>query len=298
VTEVPAGELLVLDGGPLTTVQDLGRPGHAHEGVPPSGAADRCAHGLANRLVGNPTTEATLEITFGGLRLRLTGGGTRHVALTGAPGPLVVGGRAAPIYRAVAVRPGELVAVGPPVAGLRSYLAVAGGIATAPELGSRSSDLLSGLGPPPLHAGAILAVGPAAVTPAADVVPVPDLGGDAELRFTRGPRDDWLSPDAWELVVSTPWRVAGASNRVGLRLEGPPLRDTAGGELAPEGIVTGAVQVPPGGRPIIFLNDHPVTGGYPVVAVIDDDSLPAAAQARPGTVVRLLPARSGYRWVG
>jgi biotin-dependent carboxylase-like uncharacterized protein len=289
--------LEVLASGLLTTVQDRGRPGHAHEGVPPSGAADGPAHALANRLVGNPAAGAALEVTFGGLRVRLAGAATRHVALTGAPASMTVGGRPAPLFAPVAVRPGQVVELGTPATGLRSYLAVAGGVAVAAELGSRSSDLLSGLGPPPLAAGDTLPLGPPGPAPAVDAVPPP--AAPERIRLAPGPRDDWLSAEGWAALTGAEWTVTAEADRVGVRLAGPALRLARAGEIAPEGIVTGSVQVPPAGAPIVFLTDHPVTGGYPVVAVVEEASLPAVAQARPGTRLRFgTTSRPALRSVG
>lgn len=289
------GWLLVRAAGPLSTVQDLGRPGHAHEGVPPSGALDRPSHRLANRLVGNPATAATLEVTLGGLAVTLGGDGpARSVALTGAPAPLRVGGRHAPLYAPVAVRPGETVELGLATHGLRCYLAVAGGIVVPAELGSRSADLLSGLGPPPLEPGTRLPLGdalaaPAAVDVAAAAGPPAPAAGIATVAVVPGPRSDRLGPGGWEALVAADWTVAPTSNRVGLRLTGPRLPVLAG-EVPPEGIATGALQLPPGGRPVVFLADHPVTGGYPVVAVVAGEvGLAALAQLRPGAAVRFAP---------
>lgn len=286
--------LEVLAAGALTTVQDAGRPGHAHEGVPPSGAADARSYALANRLVGNPAGEAALEVTLGGLRVRLAGGAIRHMAVAGAPAPLVVDGRPVPVLAPVAVRPGQVVELGLPPAGLRSYLAVAGGVDVAPELGSRSADVLSGLGPPPLQAGDVLPLGaPGPPPPAVDAAPPPAMPATVEL--LAGPRDDWLTDASWNALAAAAWTVSADSNRVGVRLAGPTLEIARRGELPPEGIVTGAVQVPPSGQPVVFLTDHPVTGGYPVVAVVDDDGLSVVAQARPGATLRLAVQRRAAR---
>ncbi len=278
--------LTVVEPGPLTTVQDRGRPGWAHIGVPPSGAFDRAAADLANRLVGNGADAAVLETTLRGPRLRLVGDTTVNVALTGAPAPLEVGGRAAPFAAAVALRPGAEVWVGQATSGMRSYLAVAGGVVVAAELGSRSTDLLGGLGPPALGAGAHLGVGvPARPVAWPDVAPTALAAPVTTLGITFGPRDDRLGPGGRDALVSTAWTVLADSDRVGVRLGGRAL-PVADAGLAPEGAVTGSIQVPPSGLPVVFGPDHPVTGGYPVVAVVDDDGLGALAQARPGTSIR------------
>lgn len=276
----------VLRTGVLATVQDLGRPGYAHLGVPHSGAADRPSLRLANRLVGNPEGHPALELTFGGTALRIRGGA--WIALTGAPAPLLVGGRLQGMNAPCHVPTGALVEVGVPVAGLRSYLAVRGGFWVEPVLGSRSTDLLSGLGPPPLAPGDLLPLGPVSGLSdlAVDVAPVRPLPGTPELRILPGPRADWFTPEALRTLTSEPYEVTAQSNRVGVRLRGPALARVRHEELPSEGMVTGALQVPPDGQPIIFLADHPVTGGYPVIAVITTADLSQAAQLRPGTPVR------------
>lgn len=288
----PAGGVLeVVRAGALTTVQDLGRAGLAHLGVPRSGALDLPAHRLANRLVGNPPGAASLETTVTGCAVRVRAGRPVTAAVTGAPCPVRIDGRPAPWGAAVRVPDGAVLEAGAARAGVRCYLAVAGGIAVEPVLGSRSTDLLSGLGPEPLSDGALLPVGPARrEAPPVDAVPAPGPpAGRLVLPLVPGPRDDWFTPDASRLLAEGTWRVSAASNRVGLRTEGPALERARGGELPSEGMVTGAVQVPPDGRPVVFLADHPTTGGYPVVGVVPGEALAAAAQAPPGLPVRFVP---------
>jgi biotin-dependent carboxylase-like uncharacterized protein len=282
--------LTVLASGPLTTVQDRGRPGWASIGVTRSGAADRQAAALANRLVGNDAAAAVLEVTVGGLQVRA--GRTLLVAVSGAPAPVTVDGRAAPFDAPLTLRPGQVLGLGNPAVGLRSYLAVRGGIGVPPVLGSRSTDTLSGLGPAPLRPGDVLPVGAlAADEPVVDVAPVRAPSSRPVLRVLPGPRRDWLAPAAWTALTAADWTVSPDSDRVGLRLAGPRLDRARTDELPSEGLVPGAVQVPPDGAPVLFLVDHPVTGGYPVLAVVTTDDLPAAAQLRPGDRVRFRPAR-------
>ena len=282
--------LTVLASGPLTTVQDRGRPGWASIGVTRSGAADRQAAALANRLVGNDAAAAVLEVTVGGLQVRA--GRTLLVAVSGAPAPVTVDGRAAPFDAPLTLRPGQVLGLGNPAVGLRSYLAVRGGIGVPPVLGSRSTDTLSGLGPAPLRPGDVLPVGAlAADEPVVDVAPVRAPSSRPVLRVLPGPRRDWLAPAAWTALTAEDWTVSPDSDRVGLRLAGPRLDRARTDELPSEGLVPGAVQVPPDGAPVLFLVDHPVTGGYPVLAVVTTDDLPAAAQLRPGDRVRFRPAR-------
>jgi biotin-dependent carboxylase-like uncharacterized protein len=278
--------LEIVRPGPLTTVQDLGRPGYAHLGVPPSGALDRPSAEAANRLVGNPITAALLEITLGGLTLRPST--DVEIALAGAPGPLRIAAEDAPVGEAITVRAGQLVEVGTASAGVRRYLAVRGGIEVAPVLGSRSRDTLSGLGPDPLRSGDLLPIGSAGgVREAIEDAPVE--GGPIMLRALLGPRDDWFTDPM--VLARGAYRTSPLSNRVGARLTGPALTRVNAAELPSEGLVTGAVQVPADGQPLIFLNDHPTTGGYPVIAVVEPADLPLIAQARPGTEVRFTLTR-------
>jgi biotin-dependent carboxylase-like uncharacterized protein len=274
----------VLAAGPLTTVQDLGRPGWAHLGVPPSGALDAGALRLANRLVGNPESAAGLEVTFGGLAVQPSA--PVWIALTGAPAALTVDGRPAALYAPVPVPAGARVVIGTPVEGVRSYLAGAGGIAVPPVLGSRATDVLSGLGPAPLSTGDCLPLGAATGPPSTvDSAPAwPPANGP--LRLYPGPRADWFTEGALELLTGNAYQVSVDSNRIGARLTGPVLHRRRTGELPSEGLVTGAVQIPASGQPVVFLADHPTTGGYPVIGVLDPRDLAAAAQARPGSHLR------------
>ena len=252
----------VVRAGALTTVQDLGRPGHAHLGVPRSGALDGPAAALVNRLVGNAPEAAVLETTLNGCAVRPRSAVT--VAVGGAPCRVRVDGRPVAWGAAVRVPAGALLDVGAAGSGVRSYVAVSGGIAVEPVLGSRSTDLLSGLGPPPLTDGTVLPLGrPTRLHARVDVAPQPAPPAELVLRVTPGPRDDWFTPAALRAFTSRAYRVSPASNRIGLRTEGPALERAVTRELPSEGVVLGAVQVPPDGRPVVFLADHPTTGGYP-----------------------------------
>lgn len=280
----------VVRAGALTTVQDLGRPGHAHLGVPRSGALDGPAAALVNRLVGNAPEAAVLETTLNGCAVRPRSAVT--VAVGGAPCRVRVDGRPVAWGAAVRVPAGALLDVGAAGSGVRSYVAVSGGIAVEPVLGSRSTDLLSGLGPPPLTDGTVLPLGrPTRLHARVDVAPQPAPPAELVLRVTPGPRDGWFTPAALRAFTSRAYRVSPASNRIGLRTEGPALERAVTRELPSEGVVLGAVQVPPDGRPVVFLADHPTTGGYPVIAVVRATDLPAAAQAVPGTPVRFVAVR-------
>lgn len=274
--------LTVVSPGPLTTVQDEGRRGQAALGIGRSGACDRASYRRANRLLGNQSGAAVLEVTFGGLVLRADAPVT--VVTTGAP---CAGGGAhdAPVTLPAG---GEL-RLGPPASGLRTYVAVRGGFAVDPVLGSRATDVLSGLGPPVLREGDVLPVGDACGdAPGVDVAPSagpPD--GEVQVRVLPGPRRDWFDDDAWALLTTQVYEVTSESNRVGVRLGGEPLERLREGELPSEGMVRGALQVPPSGLPVLFLADHPVTGGYPVIGYVVDDDVDRCGQLRPGQSLRL-----------
>ena len=283
--------LEVLDTGLLTLVQDLGRTGLASVGVGRSGAADRGAFRLGARLLAQPYSAAALEITFGGLSLRSRG--ELQIALTGAPAPATVDEHQVGYFAPITLADGQVLTLDMPPVGVRSYVSVRGGLDVPPVLGSRATDTLSGLGPRPIRAGDVLPVGPApAAFPNVDVAPTPALSAEILiLHALRGPRDDWLADVA--ALAETVWTVSSRSDRVGLRLEGKPLQRHAtrsGMELPSEGVVRGAIQVPPGGEPVIFMADHPVTGGYPVVAVLVDDDTDRAAQSVPGQQIRIVLA--------
>jgi len=283
--------LEILRTGPLAVVEDLGRAGLAHLGVGRSGAADRRAHTLANRLVANPDDRATVEVTFGGFAARVRGGDV-DIAVTGADSNPTVDGIMFGTNSIHHVRDGQVISLGTPSAGLRTYLAVRGGICVAPVLGSRSYDVMSAIGPSPLRAGDRLPIGEhTADYPELDQAPVAALTGTAvELLAVPGPRDDWLvDPDA---LVHTDWVASDHSDRVGMRLIGHPLQHRyPDRQLPSEGATRGAIQVPPNGLPVILGPDHPITGGYPVAGVVIDEDIDKLAQVRPGQHVRLHWAR-------
>jgi len=294
-----AGAIEVVRPGPLATVQDLGRPALGHLGVPRSGAADAASLRRANQLAGNPPGAAGLEFTLGRAVLRFSRdvlaavtGAAAAVTLASGPDQEPAG---VPFDAVFGVPAGGLLRIGAPAAGLRTYLAVRGGVDVPAVLGSRSADLLSGLGPAPLRAGDLLPLGSAGpagaiTTPAARPGPgrAAALTGPAALRVRPGPRDDWFAPGAIGLLCGADYIVTPASDRTGVRLDGRALPRARGrtGELASEGVVTGALQVPPDGSPILLLADHPVTGGYPVLAVVQSADIGLAAQLRPGHRVR------------
>jgi len=312
-----AGSLEVVSTGLQSLVQDLGRPGMGNLGVGSSGALDVPAARQANRLAGNSPGDAVVENLFGSLVLRARG--DQVLAVTGARVELDIApsGRRPAQDAPFALLDGETLSLGPATAGLRAYVAVRGGIELAAELGSRSSDTMSGLGPAPLAAGSVLPVGDAGSghvvgTPEPSVLRV-SPGETALLRITPGPRDDWFGQAGIDRLTGQDWVSGSASDRIGVRLELPaaeepapadgsssgtpiggltgppaPLERIRDGELQSEGTVAGALQVPPSGLPVLFLADHPVTGGYPVIAAVVPEDLPVAAQLPPGSTVRFV----------
>lgn len=273
-------------------VQDLGRPGHASLGVSASGAADRTALRDANRAVGNSPGAAVLE-SVGGTVLRFHGDGV--AAVTGAMDELTLtdaAGLARDIRHGApfAVVDGDELRLGPPTHGLRYVIAARGGIITPDALGSRASDTLAGLGPAALAAGDLVAIGadsPHAVDPhpLPRLLPAPD--DIVDLDITLGPRDDWFTPAALAALTGQEWEVTPRSDRVGIRLRGDtPLERARDGELPSAGAVTGAIQVPPDGQPVLFLPDHPLTGGYPIIAALTDRCVDLAGQLPPGARIR------------
>ena len=285
-----AAGVRVLAAGPLSTVQDLGRPGLASLGVAASGAMDRAALRLANRLVGNPESAAGIEVTLGGFRALAER--DLWIALSGASAAASVDGRVLPPGTAVRWPRGAELSVDGFDAGARAYLAVRGGVAGEEILGSRATDVMAGLGRV-LAPGDTLGVGErvAGPVPVLDLAPTPRAGGLIDVELLPGPRADWFSSEARETLFAATWLVSAEADRVGARLEGPSLERIVRDELPSEGMVPGALQVPPSARPTVLLADGPVTGGYPVIAVATEASLDVLAQAGPGTRVRFRHAR-------
>lgn len=276
--------LVVLAPGLQTLVQDRGRPGRSDIGVGPSGAFDRGALAAANRVVGNPPDAAGLEVLAGGLRLRAEQ--RVVVAVTGASGPLSCAGRPATANRAVVVDAGDELHLGSFTAGIRGYVAVAGGISLAPVLGSRSRDTLAQLGPEPITVGDRLPLGAAATEATSEEPAAPEVGTELRVTAIAGPRDDWFTAAALDTLFSAPWQVSPQSSRIGIRLTGPDLERAIVDELESEPVVRGSIQVTHEGQPVILGPDHPVTGGYPVIAVVADADTDRLAQVRPGNCVR------------
>jgi biotin-dependent carboxylase-like uncharacterized protein len=197
-----------------------------------------------------------------------------------------IDGREVGPFAVVAAPQGSVVRLGMPPTGLRSYVAVRGGVDVPAVLGSRSHDVMAGLGPAPLAAGVELGIGaPPADQPHVDHLPPGPVRDEVVLGVVRGPRDAWVA-DA-DLLVATSWTASERSNRVGMRLSGGRIEHVDPDKQLPsEGVYRGGIQVPPSGEPVLFLADHPVTGGYPVIAVVVDADVDRAAQVRPGQCVR------------
>lgn len=286
-TETETGLRVLATVFPIV-IEDEGRKGHTGQGVSASGALDIGAMRRANRAVGNPSAEPTLEITLGPVRLRADV--PMVLALTGA-GEARLEGQAIPRGTAFALDAGDEVMIAPPEAGMRSYLALRGGYDIAPVLGSCATDTLAQIGPDPVVTGSVLA--PAnrlagATQPAPPEPALPRPGETVLLPVTLGPRADWFTPDEIAKFLAQDWRVTPASSRVGIRLEGEALTRPDARELPSEGTETGAIQIPHAGQPVLFLADHPLTGGYPVIATLRPEALDLAGQIPPGACIRFV----------
>ncbi|MDX5630199.1 MULTISPECIES: 5-oxoprolinase/urea amidolyase family protein [unclassified Brenneria] len=298
--DAPQGKdvLEIVSPGLQSLLQDLGRPGLTGQGVSASGALDRGALRAANRAVGNPIGSACIEILHGGLSLVCRG--RALVAVTGARMPLILTTRDGASLPAEAWRPllledGDRLTLGVAQQGLRGYLAVRGGFAVEPVLGSLSRDTLAQLGPQPLSAGDRLAIGGVGARHAVSLSeePADDLPTSQQvvtLDVVMGPRSDWFTEQALRLLASQLWLVTPQSNRVGIRLSGEqPLTRSNQSELPSEGTSPGAIQVPASGQPVLFLADHPLTGGYPVIGAVASYHLDLAGQIPPGARIRFNP---------
>lgn len=280
--------VLVLEPGPQTTVQDLGRPGYLRYGIPPSGPIDRAALILANRLVGNPDGAAVLECTLAGPKLQMTD--ERVVAVTGAEMSVTVNGHEAPRWAAIRVVAGDVLRLGLSRRGLRAYLSVAGGIDVPPVLGSRSTYVrgrLGGYQGRALEPGDRLPLGRPSV-PLARIVgravraeAIPEHGGEVEVRVILGPQADRFTPDAIAAFLEGPYEMTGESDRMGARLKGPPITHTRGHDIISDGIPLGGVQVVGNGQPIILLVDRQSTGGYTKIATVCSFDVGKVGQMMP-----------------
>jgi antagonist of KipI len=281
--------LTIARPGMLTTVQDLGRWGHQGSGVPVAGPMDPYSHMLANRLVGNLTSAAALEITLIGPEL--TSNADVICAIAGADFKVTLDGEEAPLHYAFTLREGARLRFGERRAGARATLAIRGGIAVVPVLGSRSTSLSSHMGPfdgRALRAGDVLPIGPTAssgVSPVGSDVAgalLPLARGGAKLRVVPGPQKDMFPPASYDTLFASRFVVTPASNRMGYRLDGPPLAQAGKGDMLSDATPLGTIQVPGSGQPILLMADRQTTGGYPKIATVISADIPVAGQLAPG----------------
>ena len=286
--------LEVLVPGLRAVVQDAGRRDVAASGIPAAGPADPVSWALANALVANGAGSAVLEVTGGGTRLR--GLGPCHLAVAGAATAVRVDGREGTPGQLVPLAGGQVLELGVLRGGCRTYVSVAGGLLGPTMFESQSSDELCGLGPGPLGSGAHLHAGPWTPPLGDHLAPgaaseLPVAAGPVELRVLPGPHAERFAPGVLDRLAAAAFRVGSDSNRVGLRLRAERAVEwgTPGGELDSQPMVTGAVQLPPGGEPVVLLPDHATLGGYPVPAVVIAADHGLLGQCGPGTAVRLVP---------
>jgi biotin-dependent carboxylase-like uncharacterized protein len=284
--------LEILEPGMLTTVQDLGRLGSQRLGIPVSGAMDPFALRAANVLVGNEPGAACLEATIIGPRIAF--GGPAFVAIAGADLRPKVDGREVPCWEAILVGEGSVLEFGGSRWGARAYIAVAGGIAVEPWLGSRSTYLMAKVGGHEgraLQAGDRLPVGDGAIplrVAAGTRVPFdlrPPYTENPVVRVIWGPHSDRFTEGGKEAFLSGSYSITQTSNRMGYRLEGPKIEHTRGPDLISCGIPLGGIQVPGVGQPIILMADHQTTGGYTMIATVIQADIPLVAQCLPGNCV-------------
>jgi len=281
--------ITILDPGPQTTVQDLGRAGQMRYGIPPSGPIDRFAFVLANRLVGNPDAAAALECTLLGPRFEV--GAPGAIAVTGADMPVTVNGREAPGWATLPVAPGDVVKLGPARTGVRAYVAVSGGLDVPLVLGSRSTYLrgrMGGVEGRALKKGDVLTVFPAGPARPRRVErqAIPAYTGEPTIRVVLGPQADRFTEDGIRALLRGPYEVLPQSDRMGARLRGPKIEHARGHDIISDGIALGSIQVPGDGQPIVLLGDRQSTGGYTKVATVCSCDVGRVGQVRPGQSLR------------
>jgi antagonist of KipI len=281
--------ITILDAGPQTTVQDLGRTGQMRHGIPPSGPVDRFAFVVANRLVGNPDGAAALECTLIGPRFEVDAAGA--IAVTGADMPVTVNGAEAPRWATIALNAGDVVKLGPARAGVRSYVAFSGGLDVPLVLGSRSTYVrgrMGGLEGRALRKGDALRTLPSGPVRPRRVEPdaVPDYRSAQPIRLVLGPQDDRFTDAGIRALLDSPYEVLPQSDRMGARLRGPRIEHARGHDIISDGIALGSVQVPGDGQPIVLLVDRQSTGGYTKLATVFSCDIGRIGQARPGQSLR------------
>jgi len=288
---VRLGTITIVRPGLLTTVQDLGRHGHQAAGVPVAGPMDVFSSRLANELVANGPDAATLEVTLIGPEIEVDVDTT--VAVTGAHFEVWRDGHQVPLNTSIHLGRGQRLRFGKRIQGARAYLGVAGGVQSPAVLGSRATQLVCRMGG---HEGRSLAAGdrvpilagevPREVRKAVGLV-LP-TNARARLRVIPGPQADWFHPDALRAFSSVSFRISPRSNRMGYRLEGPPLARVRDGELISEPVAMGAIQVPGAGEPILLMADCQTAGGYPKIGHVISADLPLAGQLAPGEFIEFI----------
>lgn len=280
--------LLVERPGLFSTLQDEGRFGYQRFGISASGAMDPLALALSNALVGNPRGMAAIELTMLGLAATVEGGPLR-LALAGADMALTIDGRPADAWRAHALEPGARIEIGAARTGMRAYLAIAGGFAVPPTLGSLSThsrSQLGGLEGRALRAGDLLPLAGATTGPLLALSAKRRPAASGPIRVIMGPQDDHFTPEAITTFLSAEYRVSDRADRMGAQLDGPQLAHRDGFNIVSDGIVNGSIQVPGHGRPVVLLADRQTTGGYPKIATVIGPDLWRLGQARPGDALR------------
>jgi len=277
--------LLIHDAGPLTTIQDLGRPGYLRVGIPASGPMDAMAFVLANRLAGNGDGAAALECTLIGPRVEFVD--DRMVAIAGADMAPTLNGSPAPRWESVPVKRGDVLRMGAARTGVRAYLAVSGGIDTPPALGSRATYVrgrLGGLDGRALAKGDRLPLGSAdLVRPGR--VPLdrrPEYGPEVEIRVVLGPQDDRFTARGVAAFLAGPYEMSTQSDRMGARLKGPLIEHVRGHDIISDGVPLGGIQVVGDGQPIVLLRDRQSTGGYTKIATMCSFDVDRISQVKPG----------------
>ncbi|MGB1088495.1 MAG: biotin-dependent carboxyltransferase family protein, partial [Alphaproteobacteria bacterium] len=277
-------QLHIAKAGPLVSVQDAGRFGYQRYGVTPAGPMDRLSFTIANHLLGQGPM-ASLEVGLGGLTIEATT--PTHIAIAGPALKATASGVEMSDSQSLVLEAGEQLNVHPTAPAAFCYIAIAGGLQTAAHLGSRASHVRSKLGAPPIKAGDHLKVANQPSRPKCFVLPANAWPTPpARLRLLPGPQQDWFTDAAWAALTQTPYEISPRSDRMGYRLNGPELARAIEGDMVSDGIVTGAIQVPPNGAPILLMADRQTTGGYPKIAVMATADIPFAAQSLPGATLR------------
>jgi len=280
--------MIVVETAPrFATVQDLGRTGHRAIGVPPSGAVDRDALVALNVALGNEPGAAAIECAIGGGRFRATIATT--IAVGGAECAIALDGAMVAPWRVVRMRRGSVLTLGPIVRGQFAYVAVRGGIAVPPVLGSRSTLVAASLGGfdgRALQRGDVLPVGDAEGGSVGHAARAPERDASAPIAITRGPQHALFDPRAWETLLDTDFRIGYQSDRMGIRLDGARIEVRMRDDAPSEPTCVGAIQIPGDGAPIVLMRDGPTVGGYPKIAVVREDAMGMLAQRAPGSIVR------------